>query len=132
MRQIYCRYNSIEKLIIKLPKFLTDPSYGVAVCELNQQIVSWVAWVVNEHFVREKIRFQIWGLVVSGDHRGREIGKRLIIFVEAIAAQAKAPAIIDLLSGKRRASDGSHAFYQALGYHNTGVTDKLYFRKELS
>jgi hypothetical protein len=48
-----------------------------------------------------------------------------MIFFEAIAAQ-HAPVIIELTSGLRRASDGSHAFYKRLGYQNEGPAAKLY------
>lgn len=51
-------------------------------------------------------------------------------FVENYARQFS-PAIIDLTSGLRRASEGTHEFYKKLGYKNEGLMAKLYLRKEI-
>jgi hypothetical protein len=40
------------------------------------------------------------------------------------------PVMIELLTGVRRARDGTHAFYQGLGYANEGTTAMLCLRKE--
>ena len=76
------------------------------------------------------MRFHIESLVVNEKYRGCGIGKKLMLFVEDIARKFS-PAIIDLTSGLRRAKDGSHEFYKALGYNNEGHMAKLYLRKEV-
>jgi GNAT superfamily N-acetyltransferase len=111
-------------------KFLNNPGYGVAVYEINDEIIGLVAWTKATLFVSDKIRFHIEGLVVSTNHRGKGIGKKLMKFVEDIVLQ-ESPAIIDLTSGLRRAQDGTHEFYKRIGYHNEGYMAKLYFRKEI-
>lgn len=120
----------LESLQARFIRFLDNPGYGVAIYEMNTEIIGLVAWSKTELFVSDKSRFRIEGLVVSENHRGKGIGKKLMLFVEAIAKN-HSPAIVDLTSGLRRSSDGSHEFYKRLGYQNTGPMAKLYFRKEV-
>jgi GNAT superfamily N-acetyltransferase len=80
--------------------------------------------------VSSKVRFHVEGIAVDDKYRGLGIGKKLIKFVEDIAI-LHAPCVIDLVSGVRRAKDGTHEFYKALGYLNDGEMAKLYLRKEL-
>lgn len=120
----------LEDLEARFIKFLDNPCYGVAVCEINSDIVGMIAWSKSDLFVLDKVRFHIEGLIVQTSHRGMGVGKKLIKFLEEIAKQ-HAPAIVDLTSGVRRDKDGSHAFYNRLGYQNEGHMAKLYLRKEL-
>jgi ribosomal protein S18 acetylase RimI-like enzyme len=121
---------TLEDLKARFIRFLNNPGYGIAVCEIDNEIVGLVAWSKSDLFVSDKVRFHIEGLIVAENHRGMSIGKKLMEFVEEIAKQ-HAPAIIDLTSGIRRAKDGSHEFYKRLGYQNEGLMAKLYLRKEL-
>lgn len=111
-------------------KFVKNPGFGVAVCEMNEEIRGFVAWTKTDHLISDATRFSIVGLVVSTSHRGTGIGKKLMKFVEDIAQQ-NSPAIIDLTSGLRRSQDGTHEFYNRIGYQNEGHMAKLYLRKEL-
>lgn len=120
----------LKDLEARFIRFLDNPGYGVAVCERNTEVVGLIAWSKSDLFVLDKVRFHIEGLIVSESHRGKGIGKRLMLFVEGIAKQ-HSPAILDLTSGLRRESDGSHEFYNRLGYKNEGPMAKLYLRKEL-
>ncbi len=120
----------LEDLVVKVTRFLSNPGYGVAVCQMNGKICGWIAWSKSELFVLNKTRFHIEGLIVDSKHRGKNIGKKLMGFVEEIA-KSHSPAIIDLTSGLRRAQDGSLHFYNQLGYKNEGPMAKLYLRKEL-
>lgn len=55
-----------------------------------------------------------------------------MMFVENnIKSKSKNKIIIDLTSGIRRANEGTHQFYNNLGYKNDGYMAKLYLRKEL-
>jgi GNAT superfamily N-acetyltransferase len=121
---------ALEDLTLRFKRFLQNPGYGVAVCELNSYITGWVAYSKSDLFVSNTIRFHIEGLVITKEYRGKGIGKKLMEFVEEIARQ-NSPAIVDLTSGLRRAKDGSHEFYKSLGYTNEGHMAKLYLRKEL-
>ena len=69
-------------------------------------------------------------LVVDELHRGKGFGKQLISYIEQ-HAEAVGCVIIELTSGLRRASMGTHRFYQSLGYQNTGELEKVYLRKKL-
>lgn len=120
----------LEDLGKRFLRFLNNPGYGIAVCEMSNEIVGLVAWSKSDLFVSDKVRFHIEGLVVAEKSRGMGIGKKLMAFVEEIATQ-HAPAIVDLTSGLRRAKDGSHEFYKRLGYQNEGQMAKIYLRKEL-
>lgn len=121
---------ALEDLEARFIRFLDNPGYGVAVCKMSTEIVGLVAWSKSELFISDKSRFHIEGLVVSESNRSKGIGKKLMLFVEAIAKH-HSPAIVDLTSGLRRAVYGSHKFYESLGYKNEGPMAKLYLRKEL-
>lgn len=121
---------TLEDLNRRFLKFVKNPGYGVAVCEMNEEITGFIAWTTTDHLISDATRFSIVGIVVSTNHRNMGIGKKLMKFVEDIAKQ-HSPAIIDLTSGLRRAKDGTHEFYKRIGYKNEGHMAKLYLRKEL-
>jgi len=121
---------SFKDFNIRFKRFLQNPGYGVALCEMDKQIAGLVAWSRSSLFVSDSTRFHIEGLVVASRYRGQGIGKMLMKFVEDIAKESS-PAIIDLTSGLRRAKAGSHEFYKNLGYKNEGYMAMLYLRKEL-
>lgn len=110
-------------------EFMSEKDYGIAVAEQNGKIIGCVAWSKSIRFVSNAKRIHIEGLIVDKEYRGYGIGKKLMNFVEKFA-KTFSPCIIDLTSGLRRAKDGSHEFYKALGYHNEGYMAKLYLRKE--
>lgn len=121
---------TLEALTLRFQRFTQNLGYGVAVCNLNHEIVGFVAWSKSDLFTLDKVRLHIEGIAVASEYRGKGVGKRLMAFVEDVA-QEYAPAIVDLTSGLRRAKDGSHEFYKSLGYNNEGYMAKLYLRKEL-
>lgn len=121
---------SLDILTVRFEKFLMHPNDGVALCELDHQILGFVAWIKSSFFVLDANKFHIEALVVASECRGQGIGKKLMTFVEEIA-KASSPSIIDLTTGVRRAKDGTHEFYKTLGYKNEGHMAKLYLRKEL-
>jgi ribosomal protein S18 acetylase RimI-like enzyme len=119
-----------EELEKRFARFLASEGYGVAVACNIDQIVGFVAWSKSKLFVSDSIRIHIEGLVVDKEYRGKAVGKNLMLFAEEYARSC-GPAIIDLTSGLRRAEDGSHQFYDKLGYKNEGLMAKLYLRKEV-
>lgn len=120
----------LEELASRFEIFTNHEGYGVAVAEQEGKITGWIAWSKSILFVKSCTRFHIEGLVVDSKYRGQGIGKKLMKFIEDIAAQHK-PCIIDLTSGLRRAESGTHDFYKSLSYCNEGEMAKLYLRKEL-
>lgn len=119
-----------EELELRFARFLTNDGYGVAVACADTQIVGFVVFSKSDLFVSNKIRIHIEGIAVDENHRGENIGKQLIQFVEN-HAQKFSGAIIDLTSGLRRANEGTHEFYKKLGYKNEDFMAKLYLRKEI-
>jgi GNAT superfamily N-acetyltransferase len=122
-----CDQSALEK---RFETFVAHKSYGVVVACRVDQIIGWVAWSVTPFFVSDKTRIHVEGLVVDERYRGQGIGKKLMVFVEDVAT-TYSPAVIDLTSGRRRATDGSHSFYKSLGYRNEGPMEKVYLRKEV-
>lgn len=124
----------LKNLQERFQQFMKQEGYGVAVAanedKIEDKIVGWVAWSKSCLFVEIKTRIHIEGLVVDKKYQGQGIGKMLMKFVEDVAID-HSPCIIDLVSGVRRAKDGTHDFYKRLGYHNEGHMAKLYLRKEL-
>ncbi|CZL28831.1 GNAT family N-acetyltransferase [Legionella pneumophila] len=121
---------SPEELQKRLELFTGQLHFGVLLAEIAGKAVGWVAWSKSHLFVSATTRIHIEGLVVDQNHRGKGIGKKLMIAIEEFARQFS-PCIIDLTSGLRRVKDGSHDFYKSLGYHNEGHMAKLYLRKTL-
>lgn len=119
----------LETMKKQFDLFCNQNDYGVAVAELENKIVGWIAWSKSIMFL-PKTRIHLEGLVVDSNYRKKGIGKKLIDYIEKIAKQFS-PCIIDLTSGKRRAKEGTHKFYEKLGYKNEGPRAKLYLRKEV-
>lgn len=120
---------SLEDFTVRFKRFIQNPGYGVAVCEIDQRVAGFVAWSRSQLIVSDATRFHIEALAVMSEYRGLGAGTKLMKFVEEIAGQSS-PSIVDLTSGQRRAKDGSHEFYKRLGYANEGHMAKLYFRKQ--
>jgi GNAT superfamily N-acetyltransferase len=121
---------SEDEFRLRFQRFTQNSGYGVAVASINSQVVGWVAWSKSELLVLSKTRFNIEGLVVHEQHRGKGIGKKLMTFVEEVASRFS-PSVIDVISGVRRAKEGVHEFYKCLGYNNYGRNAKIFFRKDL-
>lgn len=117
-----------EELEKRFNRFINKDGYGVAVACLNNRIVGFVAFSKSELFVSDTTRIHIEGIAVDKSVRGQNIGKQLMEFVENYAKKFS-PVVIDLTSGLRRASEGTHEFYKKLGYKNEGFMAKLYLRK---
>lgn len=119
-----------EALAKRFSKFIAIDGYGVAVACLENKIVGFIAFSQSQLFVSDKIRIHIEGITVDKTKRGQNIGKELMKFVEK-HAKNYSPAIIDLTSGIRRASEGTHEFYKKLDYKNEGLMAQSYLRKEV-
>ncbi len=118
--------STFDILLNRFRKFIKIDGYGVAVAKHANKVVGFIAWSRSNLFLADKVRFHIEGIAVDEGYRGRNIGKKLMVFIEQLG-----PAIIDLTSGLHREKDGAHDFYKSLGYHNAGNNAKLYLRKTL-
>lgn len=121
--------SSSEELAMRFKCFIDNDGYGVFVAELDNKVVGLIAWSRSLLFVSDKTRIHVEALVIDENYRGQKIGKKLMEYLEKIIKKYS-PIIVDLTSGYRRAKDGTHAFYENLGYHS-GEKAGAYFRKEL-
>jgi N-acetylglutamate synthase-like GNAT family acetyltransferase len=117
-----------EKFEKRFELFMSMNGYGIVIACKNDKVIGCVAWSKSELLVLDTSRFLIEALVVDEEYRGKNVGRQLMRYVEKVAQNAS-PVIISLLSGKRRAKDGTHEFYKKLGYANDGHTAQIYLRK---
>jgi GNAT superfamily N-acetyltransferase len=114
----------------RLDRYQACQDHFVFVADLNSTIVGFVSIAAIESFVYEGRMYRVTALAVDQSIRRKGIGKALMSYIEEFAKRNQGK-IIDLTSGLRRAADGSHHFYKALGYENEGYMAKLYLRKEI-
>lgn len=119
-----------ETLLDRYSVYTQQKHYGLIIAEYREDIIGLLAWSHSFLFVSDKVRFHIEALIVDKAFRSNGIGKKLVDHVENYA-KTFTPCVIDLTSGIRRAGDGTHDFYKALGYQNDDFMAKLYFRKEM-
>ncbi len=121
----------IEQLTERFSNFINTPGYGVAIAISNDNVIGLIAWSKSNLFVKDGSRIHVEALVVDKEHRRIGIGQALIKYLEKHIKKDKNVCHIDLTSGTRRVVDGSHDFYNKLGYRNDGYMSKVYLRKEL-
>ena len=114
----------------RFTSFMALEGYGVTVATLSNLIVGWIAWSSSRQFLADGPRIHIEGLIVDAQYRKKGVGKKLMTYVEN-GAKNNPPVLIDLISGIRRAPDGTHDFYKSLGYTNEGPMAEIYLRKEI-
>lgn len=117
--------SSREEVRTRLARLLEEPRQAVFVAEDATGIVGWIH--VQEFLsLASDATGLVTGLVVSGELRGRGIGRRLLALSEDWA-RARGLATMRLRSRVSRAA--AHGFYQHLGYAVT--KQQLQFRKGL-
>ncbi|AIK97086.1 GNAT family N-acetyltransferase [Candidatus Odyssella acanthamoebae] len=121
-----------EELATRFSEFVALEGYGVVVACHQNRVIGFIAWSLSRVFVASKLRYHIEALIIDEAYRGQGIGKHLMTHFEALVVSCGKPVLIDLTSGYRRAAEGTHDFYKALGYKNEGPMAKLYLRKEIS
>lgn len=100
------------------------------VAEAEGRIVGFMTLQVIDWFHRRDAAARLSAMVVDARYRRKGLGRALVAFAEATAAQLGC-STIELTSSLRRRADGTYDFYQALGYQSAeGQT--TYFRKALS
>jgi GNAT superfamily N-acetyltransferase len=120
-----------RELAVQFSEFVALEGYGVVVACHQDRVIGFIAWSLSRLFIAPKWRYHIEALIIQEAYRGQGIGKSLMTHLEALVAGEGKAALIDLTSGTRRAGDGTHDFYKALGYKNEGFMAKLYLRKEI-
>jgi GNAT superfamily N-acetyltransferase len=100
-----------------------DSNHVVHVAALDGRVVGWVHVRVMLH---DKRVAEIEGLVVDEAHRGRGIGRLLILASERWMRERGCGTVYARSSITRKRA---HRFYEGLGYENTSTS--LTFRKAL-
>jgi len=120
---------SIQQVEERL-KTYEELGYKVLLAVKGETVVGFIALSFSELFVSQTKKAHIEALIVGEGFKGRGLGRLLLKKAEEVA-QARGCHIIDLTSGKRRKSSGTHEFYKKLGYNNEGYWAKDYLRKKL-
>ncbi|USO01186.1 MAG: GNAT family N-acetyltransferase [Alphaproteobacteria bacterium] len=122
-------YPQTEESLTTIMQTYTNEREYYAYVAMSEGIVCGViAWHMRRLFVNARLKVSIEGLVVNPRMHRRGVGQYLMGIVE-VFARNEGVWVIDLTSGRYRASSGAHAFYQSLGYDNTGMGEKIYLRK---
>ncbi|HTO09317.1 MAG TPA: GNAT family N-acetyltransferase [Myxococcota bacterium] len=108
----------------RLEGLFADASYTTFAAELGGSVVGMAGACIARFYERNGVYARLCALVVSGDKAGHGVGAALVRAVEKWAMDHGAAEIF-LNSGVQR--EGSHSFYEKLGYRATGVR----FSKEL-
>ncbi len=122
---------TVTDLRSRFSEFVALEGYGVVVALEQDRVIGFIAWSSSPIFIASKVRYHVEALIVRETYRGQGIGKQLMAYLENFIIQQGKSALIDLTSGLRRATEGTHDFYKALGYKNEGSMAKLYLRKKI-
>ena len=96
----------------RLSRILARTDQQFVVADLGGRTIGWTH-VVRVEYVEAAAFVTIGGLVVDGDHRKQGVGRRLLAYAEAWAAQHGC-SVVRLSSTVARTE--AHAFYERLGY----------------
>ena len=100
--------------------YLEHPEYFAWVAEGEKgKVLGSISGVVIRTFHCDASDVKILSVVVDEDARGQGIGKRMIGAVEGYALQ-RGCRLVELTSNVKRVKDGTHAFYEGLGYGERG------------
>jgi GNAT superfamily N-acetyltransferase len=99
--------------------------HAVYLAELDQQVIGWIHVYLCPLLI-SPLQAQLGGLVVHSDHRGQEVGKKLMQQAEAWS-RLQACRYLTVYTNITRTE--THVFYIHLGYQNMKTEHVL--RKEL-
>jgi GNAT superfamily N-acetyltransferase len=116
---------SLATLRANILSYLQDNERSLFVAVVENTVVGYIATGVTQMFHQEKKHMRVVSLVVDRLHRGKGIGKRLLLAAEDWAREHNC-WMIDLTSSFRRETEGTHDFYLNQGYRKDG---SAYFRK---
>ncbi|MBE9914886.1 GNAT family N-acetyltransferase [Paenibacillus donghaensis] len=96
-----------------------NPKLCTMVAELDGKVIGMVALNQVRSFARSETATQVSALIVSKEHRGQGIGKRLIRNAEEWS-KAQGSQTLFLISGNRVERAPAHAFYEHIGFEKIG------------
>ncbi|MDR0270689.1 GNAT family N-acetyltransferase [Paenibacillus sp.] len=97
----------------------SNPKLCTMVAELDGQVIGMIALNQVKSFARSESVTQVSALIVSKEHRGQGIGKRLIRSAEEWSKQQGCQTLF-LISGNRIERAPAHAFYEHIGFEKIG------------
>lgn len=123
---------SLEELRKRVTSYINKDIYEILVAEENEIILGLVVANFYQSFCFETgCILHIEALIVDDKERGRGIGKQLIKAIENKAIKEHNCDYSELLTLAHRKQDGTHNFYENLGYQDQDKTDITYFLKKL-
>lgn len=121
-------YTLNTEIVKERIKKFQKPLHQILISEHNSQIVGLIAFACYEHFRLNGRCLHIDTLVVDHKARGLGIGKKLIHMAEKYAIEHGC-VTIELITSNHRRKDGTHDFYQAIGYIDQQERNRTYFSK---
>ncbi|HTO54594.1 MAG TPA: GNAT family N-acetyltransferase [Myxococcota bacterium] len=109
----------------RLEALLSDATYSTFLAEVAGEVVGMAGVCIARFYEKNGHYARLVALVVSETSSGKGVGAALVREVEKWAREQGASEIF-LNSGVQR--EGTHSFYEKLGYRETGVR----FSKELA
>jgi len=88
------------------------------------EIIGFISCKGQSLLHHEGLVFEIQELVVTADHQGRGVGRKLIDVLKSELTRLEAKSI-EVTSNKRRKE--AHAFYQSVGFLNSHEKFTIYF-----
>lgn len=122
---------TLEQVEHKLTTYTQKDAHFVWVAHEGSHILGFITFILYECFLFEGGCVHIESLVVDTEQRGKGIGKKLMHAVEQYAITAGA-VFSELITLESRRKDGTHGFYEKLGYKDGTSSGLTYFSKELT
>ena len=101
-----------EMMATRLARMLAFDAHAIFVAEITGQVVGWIEAVEREILAMGKFG-EICGLVVAGGHRGRGVGRQLVLAAEE---WLRGRGHLDVSVRSNVIRPESHAFYERIGY----------------
>lgn len=114
----------------KIRLYSVREQHRLFVAELDTVVIGLLACVCYVGFDREGQCMHIPSLVVDEQYRGRGIGQQLMSAAMDYARDNHCKGV-DLVSLERRRQDGTHNFYEKLGFLDGSKTTLTFFCKDL-
>jgi GNAT superfamily N-acetyltransferase len=114
-----------EDISLRLEQINSLDQQVVYLAELDQLVIGWVHVYVCPLLI-SNLQAQLGGLIVHDDHRGKDIGKRLMLQAEAWA-RSQGCLYVTVYTNIIRTD--THVFYDHLGYQK--LKTEYVLRKEL-
>jgi GNAT superfamily N-acetyltransferase len=107
-------------------QMMATPNLTIYVAEQNGEVVGTVGLTVVPNLINQcRPAAFLEPMLVAADHRRQGVGRRLVEQLLTAAREAGCHKV-QLLTHKRHATDGAHAFYRSLGFTAEAEGFRLY------